>query len=195
MKRFSITPRNILIPLILLTLLFAGCPSTPTTTTTEATTTTTTTTTQATTLITTTTTSTTTTSQEIIITTTTTTTTTIVIYRTTTTIANAVCYLNSDCGANRIDYVCRISLPPGEQQMGNGEMSVFRVEYTKLCIEPGTTYARCETKRREILWDICGTDETCLEGCYTCVESTKLACPPPEVKKKTSTTTTTLEDD
>ncbi len=81
--------------------------------------------------------------------------------------------------------------------MGSGELSVFRVEYTKLCIEPGTPFARCDTKRREILWEICGIGKKCAEGCYTCVNNKTLVCPPPEVVKKitTTTTTTTLEDE
>jgi hypothetical protein len=195
MKRSFLTLRNTLIMLMGLVLLMAGCPSTPTTTTTEATTTTTTTTTQPTTLFTTTTTSTTTTSLEIVITTTTTTTTTFVVYRTTTTIANAVCYMNSDCGLNKVEYVCRVSLPGGQQQMGKGDISVFRVEYTKLCIEPGSPFARCETTRRESIWDVCGIGETCKVGCYTCVNNVTKICPPPEIVKKPTTTTTTLEDD
>jgi hypothetical protein len=196
MKRASPTSRNTLIMLMVLILLMAGCPGKQTTTTTEATTTTTepTTTTEATTLITTTTT-TTTTSLEIIITTTTTSTTTLIAYQTTSTIANAVCYMNSDCGLNKIEYVCRIALPAGAQQMGNGQKAVFRVEFTKLCIEPGSPYARCDTKRHEALWEICGTGKTCAEGCYTCVDNKTRYCPPPEVKKKPTTTTTTLEDD
>jgi hypothetical protein len=195
MKRGSNILRFGLILSIVLTLLFSGCPGKQTTTTTEATTTTTTTTTQTTMLYTTTTTSTTTTSLEIVITTTTTTTTTFVVYRTTTTIANAVCYMNSDCGLNKVEYVCRVYLQGGSQQMGNGDLSVFRVEHTKLCIEPGSPFARCETTRREGVWDICSIGETCREGCYTCVNNKTRICPPPEVVKKPTTTTTTLEDD
>jgi hypothetical protein len=188
--------KDSLILLIVLVLLMQGCfdSGKQTTTTTEPTTTTsTTTTTEPTT--TTTEATTTSTSLEIIITTTTTSTTTFIVYQTTSTIANAVCYMNSDCGLNKVEYVCRITLPAGGQQMGMGEKAVFRVEFTKLCIEPGSPYARCDTKRHEGLWDICGTGKICIEGCYTCVNNVTKACPPPEVKKKTTTTTTTLEDD
>jgi hypothetical protein len=102
--------------------------------------------------------------------------------------------MNSDCGLNKIEYVCKIKLP-AEGEAGGGDKSVFRVEFTKLCIEPGSPFARCDTKRYEKLWEICGKGQTCLLGCYTCISNESKVCPPPEVKKKTTTTTTTLEDD
>ncbi len=143
--------------------------TTTTTTTTETQATTTTSTTEA---ATSTTEETTTTTEAIDITTTTTTTTTIIVYTTRTTIANARCYINSDCGETKLDYQCRRDLRYSEEQPTPkySNQSVYEVKFVYICKDPGTEYASCDTVRTERLMDECLIDERCVVGCYRCLK-------------------------
>ncbi len=118
----------------------------------------------------------TTTTEPIIITTTTTTTTTI-IYKPTTTIANARCYMNSDCGEKSIRYYCKVELIEGTIQPETRGETVYRVTYSPICLDPGTPWASCTSIRSERTWDECTEYEHCISKCFRCVPLGITKCP------------------
>ncbi|MBN2014987.1 MAG: hypothetical protein JW778_07390 [Candidatus Altiarchaeota archaeon] len=171
--------KDSLVLLTLLVMLTAGCTSRDgqdTTTTTVLEVSSTTTTIETTTTSTTTTTTTTTTSTPVIITTTTTTTTTIT-YIPTTTIADAKCYMNSDCGEQKVSYYCKIELEEGPVQPTVRGETVYKVTETPICLDPGTMWAKCTKVRKEREWDACKDYEYCLENCPECVLKGSSCCP------------------
>ncbi|OYT40188.1 MAG: hypothetical protein B6U86_04530 [Candidatus Altiarchaeales archaeon ex4484_43] len=77
--------------------------------------------------------------------------------------------MNSDCGSSSVSYYCKIELLGDEHQPTVRGDAVYRVTTVPICRDPGTPWARCETIRRERLWDRCEEWEHCIDGCHTCV--------------------------
>jgi hypothetical protein len=124
-----------------------------------------------------TTTTTTSTSTTMTTTTTTSTSTTNTIVPLPSTIANARCYMSSDCGSSSVSYYCKKELIEGIQQPTVRGDVVYKVTYIPICRNPGTALAKCETIRRERSWDMCLEWEHCINGCHTCVPIGVGKCP------------------
>jgi hypothetical protein len=74
----------------------------------------------------------------------------------TTTIADYVfCSKDSECGATRVEYICR-------------ESSVYRLTFTHFCRSAGTKASNCERNVLDELVDICKSDQQCVSGRDQC---------------------------